>query len=86
MIETQIRSVKEILSKPNETTDQNSTKEIEKNQRQTNTTTTTNSYPYETLPPAGNAGGLFLSSLGFSLLFLIIYRTVKKRVEGGTYG
>lgn len=55
-------------------------KNMEKKTNQS-TTSSQSTYQESTLPPAGNAGGLFLSSLGFLLLVSVIAKVIQKPIK-----
>lgn len=79
---TSIRSVNEV--KTNEkVSDATTTQKVQTSEKNT---TSTSSYPYNTLPPAGNSGGLFLTSMGVSLLTFVIFKVCKKALGRRLYG
>jgi len=55
-------------------------KNMEKKTNQ-NTTSSQSTYQASTLPPAGNAGGLFISSLGFLMLVIVITKVIRKPIK-----
>lgn len=57
-----------------------------KNETNQSTTSSQSTYQESTLPPAGNAGGLFLSSVGFLMLVIVITKVIQKPIKVAQHG